>query len=93
MEEIFSFLIVLIAGLFGGYQWFKRRQESNSPRQPSKSNFDVTEDIKEEREEASKKVTEEIANESKANVVKRFFDAFSHSPYTNDSGGNGDSKD
>lgn len=93
MEELFSVIVVLIAGLFGGYQWYKGRQEPNSPRQPSKNNLDVTEDIKKEREKSSKKVTEEIANESKANVVKRFFDAFSRGPYTDNSGGNGSSKD
>jgi hypothetical protein len=46
---------------------------------------------KDDAEDKSAKVSKEIADESKASIVKRFFDAFSHGPYTDSSAGDRDS--
>lgn len=84
--DIATSIIIAILGALVGILTITKKGGKGTTKDhiESKSKADES---RQNAQEKSDKISKEIADESKANIVKRFFNAFSHGPYTDDSSG------
>lgn len=75
-ELIMSIVIAVLGAIAALLSVALKKKDSPHVNPPSKGDIHKAKADKE-----AKRIHEEIQNESKANIVKRFFSAFSHSPY------------
>lgn len=90
MDNLITAIVIAVLGALAGILAVTKKgsDKDNYVAPPKDTQADKAE---QDAEEESAKISKEIADESKANIVKRFFDAFSHGPYTDSSPGDNNS--